>query len=178
MALIDGDSANIEFGPCQVTFNAVDLGFFKGGVTAVYTVEYVDFEVDQSSMLVDTRMKSERFVVTVPMVETDLPTLYGVMPTGTYAGSGSEKKIEFGGDQLSSSDLKELIINPISDGSGTISTDVNERLTVYKAHARPQLNLAYNRDGERVVPIEFHGFRDSTKNAGKQLFMLGDSAAS
>jgi len=179
MALVDGDSANIEYGPCQVTYNSVDLGFFKGGVSVTYTVEYVDFEVDQSSMLVDSRVKSERLVATVPMVETDLATLTTVMPTGTYTldSGGVKKKIEFGGTQISSSNLLELVITPVSDGSGTISTDANEKITIYKTRPTPQFSKVYNRDGERVIPVEFHAYRDSSKTAGKQLYILGDSTA-
>ena len=179
MATISSDATKIEYGPCQVTYNAVDLGFFKGGVTFSYEVGYYDLEVDQSSMLVGSRVQSERCVATVPMVETDLTTLNNVLQTGTYTldSGGSKKKIEVGGKQISASEELELIITPLSDGSGTLTADNNEKITIYKALAKIQFEKAYNRDGERVVPVEFHGYQDSTKAAGKQLFLLGDSTA-
>jgi hypothetical protein len=179
MSLMTGTPGNIEFGPCQVTYNAVDLGYFKGGVNFVYTVEWFDIEVDQSSMLIDSKVKSERAMATVPMIETSLAVIKNVMATGTYTldGSGVKKKIEVGGLQVASSSFYQLIITPLSDGSGTLSTDSNEKITIYKCVPKIQFSKAYNRDGERVIPVEFHAIKDSTKTAGKQLFLLGDSTA-
>jgi len=174
MAEVDGDSANIEYGPCQVLFNLIDLGYFKGDVTLTYTIEYLDIEVAQSSMLCEPRIKTERCVVTVPMSETNLAKLTTVMPTGTYTGAGTPKKIEFGGGQVSSSNLKELVIKPITDGSGTVSTNENEWTIIYKTFPKPTFTKTYNREGERVVTVEFHAYRDSTKDPHKQLFVLGD----
>ena len=179
MSIMTGTAGNIEFGPCQVTFNAVDLGYFKGGVTFRYDVAWKDIEVDQSSMPVDVRVQSEKAVATVPMAETDLATLRYMMPTGTYTldGSGVKKKIEVGGGQISVSNAYQLIITPLTDGSGTLTSSNNEKITIYKAFPKIQFNKAYNRDNERVVPVEFHALKDTTKDAGKQLFLLGDSTA-
>jgi hypothetical protein len=179
MAEMSGDSGNIEFGPCQVTFNSVDLGFFMGGVTFAYNVEYLDLEADQSSMPLEPRITKETAVVTVPMTETDLATLSNVMPTGTYVldAGAVKKKLSVGGGQVGSADLAELVLTPISDGCGTLTTDNNELLTVHKAFAKIQFEKAYDRENQRVVPVEFHAYRDSTKSCGEQLFLLGDSTA-
>jgi len=181
MTVITGTPSNIEFGPCQVTFNAVDLGFFKGGVVFNYSVTFYDIRVDQSTMPVETRVSQESAMATVPMAETDLATLSTVMVTGTYVldSGGAKKKISFGGKQISVADNgAELIITPISDGSGTLTTDDNEIITIYSAIAKmPSFEKTYNLDGERVVPVEFHAFRDSTKDAGEQFFLMGDSTA-
>jgi hypothetical protein len=180
MASVSGDVSQIEFGPCQVVFNNQDLGYFKGGVTFRYEVDYIDIEVDQVGTPVDTRIKAERAIATVPMVQLGLTLLSKIMPTGTYVldGAGSKKKMSFGGDQVSTSDLAELVITPVSDNAATIGTNANEKVTIYKCIAKPQLSKAYNRDGERVVPVEFHGRADTTRSAGDQLFLLGDSTAS
>lgn len=179
MAIVAGTPDNIEFGPCQVTFDAVDLGFFKGGVVFTYTVDFYELEVDQSSMYVGTRVMKEMAMATVPMVETNLGILQNVMQTGTYTldTGGDKEKIEFGGKQLLEADQKELVITPISDGAGTISTDLNETITIYKSIAMPQFEKTYNREGERVVPVEFKAYRDGTQAANAQLFLLGDATA-
>lgn len=179
MSVMTGTASKIEFGPCQVTYNAVDLGYFKGGVVFKYDVGWFDIESDQSSMIVDSKVMSERAVLTVPMQETDLATLQTVMATGTYTldGGGVKKKIEVGGKQPASSTFYQVIVTPLSDGSGTLSTDANEKITIYKAVPKIQLSKAYTRSGERIVPVEFHAIKDSTKDAGKQLYLLGDSTA-
>ncbi len=179
MSGMTGTAGNIEYGPCQVTYNAVDLGYFDGGVTAVYNVEWLDIEVDQIASPIDAKVKKETMVVTVPMVETDLTTLNNVLKTGTYTldGGGVKKKIEVGGKQVSSSDWKQLIIVPISDGSGTLTSNDNEKVTIYKAVPKIQYSKKYDRDGKRIIPVEFHAIADTTKAAGKQLFLLGDSTA-
>jgi len=179
MSTMTGTAGNIEFGPCQVTFNAVDLGFFKGGVTFRYDVSWFDLTADQSSMLLDQKVVDERAVLTVPMLETDLGTLKNVMAMGTYTldTGGVKKKIEVGGKQVTSSQAYQVIVTPTTDGSGTLTTDTNQKLTIYKAMPHIQLNKTYNRNGERVVQVEFHALADTTKAAGKQLFLMGDSTA-
>lgn len=179
MSVMTGTATNIEFGPCQVTFNAVDLGYFKGGVVFKYDVGWLDIESEQSSMLIDSKVTTERAVLTVPMMETDLTTLSKVMATGTYVldGGGSKKKIDVGGTQPSSSVFYQVIVTPLSDGSGTLDTDANHKVTIYKAVPKIQYSKSYDRSGERVIPVEFHALKDATKDAGKQLFLLGDSTA-
>jgi len=180
MSQMTGDSANFDFGPCQVTFNAVDLGYVKGGVKVDYAVNYVDLTVDQSPLLVGNRVQSERIVVSVPMAETDLDTLAEVMKTGTKitdGGDPTKKQITFGGKQVSESDAKQLILTPLSDGGLTLETDANKKLTIFKAFPRVQYSKAYSLDDIKVVPVEFHGLMDSTKAAGAQLFAIGDVTA-
>jgi hypothetical protein len=130
-------------------------------------------------MVIDEKVQTERFVATVPMLETTIGKLKEVTPTGTYVldAGGVKKKISFGGKQVSSSDFKELIITPVSDGSGTLTTDDNEKVTAWKCIAKIQFSKAYNRDGARIVPVEFHAIKDSTKTAGLQLFCIGDTTA-
>ncbi len=174
------DVENIEYGPCNVTYNAIDLGWFQGGVTAVYTVEWLDIEVDLYSAPVDSRVMKESIIVTVPLAETDLTTLQQLMPMGTYVldGGGVKKKIGIGGAQVAKTDFKELKVIPTEDNSGTeVSANENEMITVFVARPNIQFNKAYNRDGNRVVPVEFMGLVDTTKTAGLNLCLFGDSTA-
>ncbi len=173
------DSDKIEYGPCNVTYDAVELGYFKGGVEATYTVEWHDIIVDQMSAMVDSKVKSEAMMVNVPMVETTLDKLSPLMPQGTYVldSGGVKKKIGVGGAQVSKSDFKELVVTPCADNSGTDSADANEKITVYVAVPKIQFKKKYDREGVRIVPVEFHGVVDTTKSAGENLFLLGDSSA-
>ena len=181
MATMTGDVTNFNYGSCQVTFNAVDLGFFKDAVVFRYEVTYYDVRSIQSSMNLDKKVITESAIAVIAMQETDLDVLQAVCPTGTYVldGSGSKKKIQFGGNQLSSSDAKQLIITPTTDGIGTLTTDNNEKVTIYKCFAHVMIEHSFSlENGELVTPVEFHAIADTTKATGNQLCLLGDSTAS
>jgi len=180
MALRTLTATNINYGAAGVTFNSVELGFFKDAVTFVYDITYFELTASQSSMIIDKKVVSERATCTVAMLETELNKLTTVMKTGTYVldGGGSKKKISFGGHQIEVADAAELIITPLSDGAGTESSDANEKITVYKAFPEVKINYGFSlENGAWVVPVEFHAIRDSTKDSGNQLFLMGDSTA-
>lgn len=181
MATMSGDVGNMEFGPCQITFNSVDLGYTQGGVTVEYTQTFLDVTVDQSTMIADKRLQEERVMATVPMAETAIDSLisasHSVFPAGTRTADSTKRKIEVGGASVSVSDAKQLIITPLSDGAGTLSTDDNEKVTIHKAFPQIQWSKQYDLGEVRVITVEFHGLLDSTKSAGNQLFTIGDTTA-
>ena len=65
MATIVGTASYINFGPCQVTYNASDLGYFDGGVSFRYEIDYYEIEVDQLATPIEPRIVAERAVATV-----------------------------------------------------------------------------------------------------------------
>lgn len=168
---------DIDFGPCEVSFKGASLGASKGGVTARYEPTFYDIKPDQLMTPLDVRLTGEAFVVTVPMLETSIAKLATVMPSGTKTEQGTKIKLEFGGGQVSAADAGELVLTPLADGSLTLSEDANKKITVWKAFPRPQFNMSYNLEGERVVPVEFHAMADVSKPAGKMLYALGDTTA-
>jgi len=167
-------SGNVEFGPCQITFGAVDLGSFKGGVTTNYSYTVVKSKPDQLSTANNAWVTEESIVVTVPILETDISNMQYIMPTGTYATSSTKKEITIGGTQLASADFQQLILTPTTDNSFTLDTDSNNKITIHKALCMGPIEKTYNMEGERVITVEFHGFADTTKAAGEQLMSYGD----
>ena len=180
MSTITQTVANFQYGAAQVTFNGVDLGLFKDAVTFTADNGYYEQVSSQSSMLLGKKLISERAVAVIAMQESVLDKITSICPHGTYVldGSGSKKKIQFGGSQISTSDAKQLIITPTTDGSGTLTTDNNERVTIHLCLPEPKFAYQFSlENGEIVIPVEFHGIKDSTKDAGNQLYLLGDSTA-
>ena len=176
MAEMTGTASYIQFGPCQVTFNEIDLGYFDGGVTFRYEIDYYEIEVDQLSMLVEPRIIAERAIAVVPMAEADLAQLQYVFPGGTYYSTGA-KKIGVGGQQLASTDLLQLIIVPVTDNAKTLTTNSNHKVTIPKALAKPTMEWTWDRTGKRVTNVEFHAYYDDSQTTGENLFYLGDSSA-
>jgi len=74
--------------------------------------------------------------------------------------------------------LLQLIIIPLTDNAGTISTDSNQKVTIYKAFPKMTLEYTFDRSGKRLVTVEFHAYANTGNSAGDQLFLLGDTAAS
>ena len=177
MSTVSITSTDVEFGSCQVTFGGVDLGSFKGGVTFHYGYTVTKSKPDQLSAPNTAWITVEEATVKVPILETDATSLQYVMPAGTYVLDGSKEKISVGGTQLVSGDFQQLIITPTTDGSATISTDANTKVTIHKALCMGPIDKTYNMEGERVITVEFHAFADTTKSAGNQLFTLGDTTA-
>jgi hypothetical protein len=60
MALRTLTATNINYGAAGVTFNSVELGYFKDAVTFVYDITYFELTSSQSSMLIDKKVVSER----------------------------------------------------------------------------------------------------------------------
>jgi len=176
MATVTLTSSYVEFGPCQVTFDAVDLGAFKGGVTFAYSYDVVKSKPDQLSAPNQGWVTNESVVVTTPMIETNIAQLQYVMPLGSYSTSDSKKKITVGGDQFTTADLKQLVITPTTDGFGTLDTDNNNKITIYKAMCMGPVEKQYNMESERVTSLEFHAFADTSRTTGDMLFAIGDTS--
>ena len=165
----------IKLGACQVTFGGTDLGATSGGVVFTYTPTFVDFVPDQLTIKTNKFLTAETAEVTVPLAEYTVDQLNIAIPAGSQTTDGSQSKLEFGGGTITSADFKELILTPVTGGSGTLDTDANLKVTCHKALPTAAVPLAFNKDGPRIIEITFDIIRDSTKDAGKQLVVLGDA---
>ncbi len=164
----------------QVTVGGTDVGGVIGGVTFTYTVGIQPVRVDQSSMIRKHFLTQEDAQVVIPMSQYSFDNLQLAFPTGTYVldSGGIKKKISVGGAQIDyDSDYKEIIITPVTGGSGTLDTDTNLKITIYKAIAVSNQEIGFTKDGVRMIAVTFEARVDTTKSAGAQLFLLGDSTA-
>ena len=171
---------DIQMSAAYVTFKSVDLGAITGGVTFNYTVTTQTVFVDQLSMPVKEFVTQETCQAVLNLSEYNLTKLQYAFSTGNYVldAGAVKKKIEVGGGVVDqSNDYGELVITYISDGSATIGTDANLKITIYKALCVSNIDLKFEKTAVRVIPVTFKGYYDSTKAAGKQLFLLGDSTA-
>lgn len=176
MAVQTITATNVRFGACQVTFGGTDLGSFKGGVRLRYNFGVVKSRPDSLGTANNAWMTGEEVVVTVPMLETVISMLRYILPTGVYSTDATKKKITIGGTQIASGDFQTLIIIPITDGSATLDTDANNKVTVWKTLCMGPVEETYNMENEKVVTVEFHGFTDTTRAAGDQLMTFGDTS--
>ena len=181
MTLATVDQEKIEMSAAQLVFNSIDLGAISGGVVFSYTKTVVPIEIDQSNMIERHRITAQACSVTASLSEWNLTLLQHAFSPGTFTldGSAVKKKIEVGGDQIAQdlSDYAELVITPIMDGSATLDTNANLKITIHKAIVTSGIDINFTKDAQRLIPVTFEGIRDSSKAAGKQLFLIGDSTA-
>jgi len=164
MALTD-----VHLGPCSITYDGNDLGRSAGGVTFTYTPTFVDFTADQYTMKETTFLTGEACTATVPLAETGPTNLSYVFTQGTLTTSGDDERLDFGGDTISTSDLAELVLEP------SWETDDNQKITIFKALCQETFEIGYNKESVKTIAAVFHGYRDSSKSAGYQLFCFGDT---
>lgn len=145
-----GDATKVEMGVCNITYNAVDLGYTKGGVKISYSCDTVEKTVDQEDAPIGEIVTKQKFEVKVPLAEWDLAKLDTLLPTSTYTtGTGKSKLVISGaaGDDLTTT-AQELIITPVGGGE-------NDKIHVHHAVARPNLEFAFEKDNVRVYEITF-----------------------
>lgn len=172
--------ANIEMSACQLTIGSTDVGGVIGGVVFTYTIGIQKVFVDQSSMVRKHFITQEEAQMVVPMAQYTFDNLMFAFPTGTRVNDseGTKKKIGVGGAQIDyDNDYKQIIATPVIGGSGTLDTDTNLKITIYKAIAISNQEIGFTKDGVRIIAVTFDARVDTTQDAGEQLFLLGDSSS-
>lgn len=167
------DTTNIKIGVCSVTYNDVDLGHTKGGVTVSYSPEYSDITADQyGNTPVDKSLVGETLTVTVPLTESQVANINKAIPLSTLAGT-SDGRATIGkeaGNKLASL-AYELVLHPFANAVGDLSEDV----VIHKAVVHSDIEVGFTNDDQRIIEVEFVALIDTTKADGNLLGHIGDS---
>ena len=163
---------NVKLGVCSVSFNSVDLGHTKGGVSVTYTPTYHDVTVDKyGETVVDKRLLGEKMVATVPLAESTLANFQIAIPEGSTDGD----KITIGssvGDSLLDS-ASQLVLHPMENESSNLDDDV----VFNKAVVTSPVEVSFANDGERILNVEFEALLDESQEDGSYLGFIGDSTS-
>jgi len=151
------DATAVQMGVCDVTFNAVDLGYTSGGVSVSMSTESNEVTVDQEDVPISERITKMNFEIKVPMAEYDLSRFATLLPGATLVvDSVDETKMKLVLSGESGTNLlnmaKELIITP-ADG-----TD-NDKVTLHHAIPVPSMEFAYEKDNQRVFEVTFKAMK-------------------
>lgn len=150
-----GDATKVQMGVCNVTFNAQDLGYTKGGVKVKYSAESTPKEVDQLDTPIDEIITKQTFEVTVPMAEADLTRLATLLPGATLITDGQKLRLDLSGAAGTSLAAMgaELIITPVGGAA-------NDKITLHKAVPTPNLEFAFEKENVRVYEVTFKAIPD------------------
>jgi hypothetical protein len=163
---------NVKLGVCTVLFDAIDLGYTKGGVEVTVETQTHEVTVDQFGSTPIAELITGRNVsVAVPLAETTLENLVKIMPGAeliTDAGDPLVKKVVVSsGVNINLLDVaKELVLRPV----GTTGED---DFIIYRAACPGALQFTYQTDTERVFTANFKGYVTATG----ELFAVGDDTA-
>lgn len=165
------DINQVRVGVCSVTYNSVDLGLTKGGVTVSYEPTFHDISVDQfGETVIESVLTGEKFTAKVPLTESTISNMKVAMPNSTFAGAGN-KRITLGKTSGTRQGALSalLVLHPQNEG-----TRVND-IVLYKAFVNSTVELSHTIDGEKVIEVEFMALIDASKSDGNYLGMIGDS---
>ncbi len=171
---------SIEMSSAQIKVGGTDFGGIMGSAVFNYEVGMTPVRVDQSSMIRKHFLTQEGATLEFTCAEWDYDVLQRAFPTGTYVlDSGSvTKKISVGGGSIVAADYKELIVTPVIGGAGTLDTDGNLIITIFKAICINTQTITFGKEEVRGTTMTFEAKADSSLTAGAQLFLLGTATAS
>lgn len=149
-----GNSASVKMGICDVTFDGINLGYTKGGVKVSYSTDTVEKTVDNLDAPISEVITKQKFEVKVPLAEYDLGIFAKVIPGSSLVSDSTKKNLVITGntgvDLLSYA--KKLSLLPVG---GT----ENDRLTIFTAGPKPNIEFAYEKENVRVYEVTFVAYR-------------------
>jgi len=155
-----------DLGPCQITFNNVDLGKTKGGVIFRDSMDQVEVLEDQAGTTpVDHILTGRKISVEVLMSRSTLAQLTKVIPGASSMGSYAVIKNQAGIARASTA--QQLILAPLVNGVAS-----TERLTIFKASPVTEIELQFDNENQRVYKVTFNVYPDADN--GGRLYQIGN----
>lgn len=165
------DAANINLGVCSVSRNGVDLGHTIGGVIIRYAPEFHETKVDKfGNSVVEKFLIGERISAEFSLAEWTLSNLLVAIEQGTQVADDSVS-IGSNAGKRSSAKAAHWVFHPIENAASVRDEDVG----IYKGVVSNELEIAYNNEGERVLPVVVDGLIDENRSDGNMLAFIGDS---
>lgn len=146
---------NLDLGPCRVSFDGIDLGGTKGGVTITPEMSMAPITVDQyGDTELDHRVSGMKWRLKVGLAEVIKKENWKVaFPFADLVADGADKKIVFDlkmGQSLLAL-AKELIIHPLNQDDAVLDGD----FTFPKAAAMSASEIKLSPDEQQVLEVEF-----------------------
>ena len=165
----------LELGPCQVEWNAVDVGKTQGGVTVSIKDDSVDLMSDQyGTGAEDTVITGTTVEVTLALAEVDADKLKSILqPQGGTTAAG----VMVGRNKTSTALLALAQTLELTKYVGGVpSTNAADVITFPKAAPVGDVELSYDASNQRIANVTFKCF-PGVVNSEDCLYYMGDVAA-
>jgi hypothetical protein len=132
-----------------------DMGGTQGGIQFSLNLTYTDLDVDQIVDVPGSRLTKREIVVTTNLAEATLTNLmYGVNSNSTTPTTGVgfasyEPPFDTSATQPT---YRAFLLDGIAPGG------FRRRLILRRALSKANIAMAFSKDGQTVIPVEFHGF--------------------
>ena len=163
-----------DIGPCLVVWdyggNPVNLYPYLGTITLriADSVENVE-EEGWGSTAVDAVFSGTECQLDVPLTRQDFDDLVNWVPGLTQSGSNYIFAPKAGCSMYD--DAKEMVIKPLCDNQP--ESDTSKWIHIFKAYPWRDVELGFDRSGQRVFLVHFKLFPDLTSGAGGRVFSVG-----
>ena len=155
-----------DLGPCALEFGGVSLGETVGGcafrfsqsVTPVKEDRYGESPIDEIYIGDSCELEANLTRQSLAQIAAALP---GASGSGT---AGNQMVVRNIVGRSAYDNALTLVVKPIVEGVD--GTDTTEYLTIFKASPRPDYDVPYSVDGQRVYKTIFRGFRVQTDATG------------
>lgn len=178
----------IQLGPCKIwywdTNGYVAVGGTEGGTRINYSPKFFDLKIDQTGeTIVKKILQGEEASIAFGIAESGFEKLQLAIPFGTiYSNAGNTAYgvgVNSGGDLLNKS-LK-LKVHPINTrGAGGVDDEsyIDDDFTIWMAGNADAVEIPYTNDAPRTYNVTMAIFPDFDQDAGRYLFVIGDTAIS
>lgn len=153
-----------DLGPCVMTWNSTDLGKTFGSVLFRYAEEDKGvFEDQMGTGSVDDILVGQPCEVEVPLTRMALSKLSALIAGASGSGTSGEGNmtVKLGVGKSRYDRAQELILKPVLE-NGAADPDTGTWLHIFKASPRPNFELTYNNEGQRVYKMVFKGYPDQS----------------
>jgi hypothetical protein len=159
-----------DLGPCQVLYNAVDLGPTLGGVTFKEELHSVDIKEDgHGDTPVDAIFTGRIVTIECKFTRQTLAQLEAVIESSTKGASNLKVVNSVGNDMFA--DAEELILKPLVDNVASVTA--SEWLHVHRAYPIASVELPYDNSGQRIVNVTFKAFPDDATGQVGEIWRIG-----
>lgn len=175
MSVASVDPTKMELSPMRVTFDGVDLGGTKEGVTITPARSKADITTDQLGTTVqDRRVSGFNMTVAMSLAEIKTKSIWKVVfPNAKLVGTFPNQAIYFDA-QIGVSDLshaKQLLLHPLSLSDADLDGDY----LIYKAVANEESEIVYNAENQSALKIIWNVYPDTSVSPARFL-TIGDPA--
>ena len=162
-----------DLGPCQVLWNAIDLGPTLGGVTFKEEQHSVDIKEDgHGDTPVDAITTGKITSVEANFTRSSLTQLELMIESATKSATNLKVVNSVGNAMLAASE--ELILKPLVDNVASVTT--SEWLHVHRTYPLGAPEFKFDNSGQRVIKVIFKVFPDDLSTQVGEIWRMGPAS--
>jgi hypothetical protein len=151
-----------------------EVGYTEDGVTMAYNPTVKDIMVDEVMAPIRKLNDGEKCTIGAKLAQSTLENIGRGISASTWTHHVADgTHAEYATLEVGSGQLAEFIIGV----EGLAPNGYQRIIIAYRGMAQSNVSLTFKRSDKVLTPVEFGLLADSTKDPGKQLFIMYDKLA-